>query len=486
MNAHSQVQVPQVGNPYAKDDLIRAYSLPNTGVLHATNLRSSTQTVDTRTPPSAAPSTLEQNVRSLDASIQSPIDQDTICGIMQKQNEITSRLLQQQVSATLPQREMSIFDGDPLQCMYFIRTFEHCVEAKAGTYQDCLYYLEQYTRGQPRELVRSCLHMTPQQGYERAKELLIEHFGNEYTIATAYMDKAFGWPAIKTDDVKALQEFALFLRGCCNAMMEIQYMEEMDIPSNMRQVMMKWPYKLRERWRAKAFGIQEQQGYRATFLDMVSFLENQVKMLSHPLFGDISEARPNTSSQPASRSRPPPRSHISESSFVTNTSATNHTVTSELTTPSTSKESCLYCGEVHPLSRCSELSKISQMEKIGFLKAKGVCFGCLKAGHMNKECRSRLSCDECHQNHPTVLHNQDETPEIPVSSALVSLQAYGYTGAGGQDCTLPIVPVKLKSTKGGKVLQTYALLDPGSTATFCSTGHKGQCFLAYYGARKNC
>jgi len=130
-------------------------------------------------------------------------------------------LVQQQMSAALPQREITTFDGNPLQCTSFIRTFEHCVEEKTSTYQDCLYFLEQYTRGQPRELVRSCLHMTPQQGYQRAKGLLKEHFGNEHKIATTYIHKVFAWPVVKAEDVQALNEFALFLRGCCNAMTEI-------------------------------------------------------------------------------------------------------------------------------------------------------------------------------------------------------------------------------------------------------------------------
>ena len=60
-------------------------------------------------------------------------------------------------------------------------------------------------------MVRSCLHMAPQQGFERAKALLREHFGNEYTIATAYMDKAFGWPAIKSDDVKTIRKTKIII-----------------------------------------------------------------------------------------------------------------------------------------------------------------------------------------------------------------------------------------------------------------------------------
>lgn len=33
---------------------------------------------------------------------------------------------------------------------------------------------------------------------------------------------------------------------------------------------------------------------------------------------------------------------------------------------------------------------------------------------------------------------------------------------------LPVVPVQVKAAKGSQVLQVYALLDLGSTATFCS------------------
>lgn len=63
------------------------------------------------------------------------------------------------------------------------------MESKANK-ADCLYFLEQFTKGQPRELVRSCQHMVPDRGYQLAKELLYEHFGNEYRIAAAYIEKA--------------------------------------------------------------------------------------------------------------------------------------------------------------------------------------------------------------------------------------------------------------------------------------------------------
>ena len=54
---------------------------------------------------------------------------------------------------------------------------------------------------------------------------------------------------------------------------------------------------------------------------------------------------------------------------------------------------------------------------------------------------------------------------MSVDSALMSS---GLTGAGDHDCKLPIVPVQVKSKKGSKIVTTYAFLDPGSTAVFCT------------------
>ena len=50
------------------------------------------------------------------------------------------------------------------------------------------------------------------------------------------------------------------------------------------------------------------------------------------------------------------------------------------------------------------------------------------------------------------------------------MQTSGLTGVGDQDCKLAIVPVRVKSNKGQRSVETYAFLDPGSTASFCTMG----------------
>lgn len=406
-------------------------------------------------------------------------EQNNIYSVMDKQNEITALLIHQQCLSSMPKREIQVFDGDPLQYQTFIKSFEHSIESKNENYRDRLYYLEQYTRGQPREIVRSCLHMDSDRGYRKAKALLQEHFGNEHKIARAYMDKALAWPSIKPDDTKSLQAYTLFLQGCCNAMEDVNYMKELDMPSNMLIIIKKLPYRLRDKWRTVACDFQVKYNQRATFKDVVDFLERQVRILTDPVFGDIKDTPAVSKEIRRFKSQPQPR--IKGSIFAT-------TVTLKENNGKGTKEreglcglkSCLFCEGGHGLDMCSKLEKKTQDEKIAFMRENGICFGCLGKGHLSRDCRKRLTCDICGLKHPRMLHihqrkkemdtQQTETKDTARRSAVASVQTSGLTGAGEDNCKLSIVPVQVKAKKGSAIVQTYAFLDPGSTASFCTVG----------------
>lgn len=142
------------------------------------------------------------------------VTSDGISDVMQRQNEITEMLIKQRNRTQLLHRDVPTFSGDPLSYRSFIRTFEQAIEDKTASQQDRLFYLQQFTRGEPQNLVRSCEHMRPDEGYKEARRLLQQHYRDELQIATAFMNKALQWPQIKTEDRKALNAYALFLIGC--------------------------------------------------------------------------------------------------------------------------------------------------------------------------------------------------------------------------------------------------------------------------------
>lgn len=74
--------------------------------------------------------------------------------------------------------------------------------------------------------------MEPDRCHAKAKTLLQQHFRNEQKIASAYMEKVISCSSVKSDDTSAVGKFCLFLRGCNNAMEEVQYMDELNMPAS--------------------------------------------------------------------------------------------------------------------------------------------------------------------------------------------------------------------------------------------------------------
>lgn len=198
--------------------------------------------------------------------------------------------MKQQRLTTLLLQTITVFKCDPLEYSgVFIKACEHGVESKTESNEDRLSFLEQHTSGQPRELIQSCLHMGPKLGYQTAKNLLKDHFGRDYNVAAMYIDKALRWPTIRADDGEALNAFALVLSSCSNAVVEMKFMEKMNSVANMRSIIYKLPYKLREKWRGVAYDIQETHERRTKFKDLVGFVSMQAKMAVHPLFEELTD-----------------------------------------------------------------------------------------------------------------------------------------------------------------------------------------------------
>lgn len=83
------------------------------------------------------------------------VEMDTkvdLCEVMLKQNNITEMLVKQQRLTNLSQRDVPIFSGDPLEFKPFLRAFDHTIGSKTDNDSDKIYYLEQFTRGEPRDL----------------------------------------------------------------------------------------------------------------------------------------------------------------------------------------------------------------------------------------------------------------------------------------------------------------------------------------------
>ncbi|XP_030214395.1 uncharacterized protein LOC115545409 isoform X1 [Gadus morhua] len=335
-----------------------------------------------------------------------------------------------------------------------------------------LYYLEQFTSGQPRKLVQSCMHMSPQTAFGEAKKQLEWNFGSKVKVTAAFLNKALDWPALKADDGVgvALRSYTFFLRTSYNTTEDAGYLDEMENSSHMKVFVSKLPFRMRESWRMKVCSIREEQKRRVKFRDLLDFLERQVRAAMDPVFCEIQNTRAKATTPPTPKSI----GKAKGSSFATSVAQVPH----QSDTPNVGnagKIQCLFCNDGHILDKCTTFKKKPNKDKITFLQSKGVCFGCLVQGHLSRNCQERLTCRTCSKNHPTVLHIEPKPQNTPadhetqtVSNALVSLDSEGDTGVGSKECSLSVLPVKVRLNKSTKVIETYAFSDPGSSATFCT------------------
>ena len=91
-------------------------------------------------------------------------------------------------------------------------------------------------------------------------------------------------------------------------------------------------------------------------------------------------------------------------------------------------------------------------------------------------CFKKKPCSECHRRHNTLLHAfvDDEVKHHRTKDASTQVQSsFACTNSKSDELTrpitvLPIVPVKVRKKGDDRYIETYALLDSGSTSTFCS------------------
>ena len=372
----------------------------------------------------------------------------------------------------------------------FIRAFENLIENKTLSHSARLYYLVQYTSGEVKELVRSCLAMREDVGYLEAKNLLKKKYGQSYRIANAFVEKLAKGPAIKAEDGDALTRFSTLLSSCRNTLKEIGYLNKVENPDTLKAIVGRLPYGLRQRWRDVADDITENQEREITVEDLNRFVAAKARAANHAVFGDISvQQQPTTPGNARARLKQTPRN---TSSLATNTYSEASSEPPN-THQNQNRRRCPMCDSNHWLSQCIDFKRKSVKERIAFVRLKGLCDNCLVYGHRASACPKPRFCrvTGCNGNHSSFLHprsveqapspssaNQLSTnspPQAPASAEATSSYVQGKKKLVQKDNSSPstatglaVVPVRVQSPDRNEAVTTYAFLDTGSTASFCS------------------
>lgn len=297
------------------------------------------------------------------------------------------KLLEQQqqhiLALTLPQPDLPVFDGDPTRYCDFIRAFENLIKRKTNSPSARLYYLAQYTAGQVKELVSSCLSMQDTRGYREARKLLLERYGQPYKIAAAFVDRLTNDPQLKAEDGPGLKRFSILLTSCKNTLGEISYISKLENPDSMRKIVDRFPFSLKLKWRYTVDSILQREKRDVNLKDIAEFLETRARVANHPIFGKISNDTRRT--DPPGNKR---QSHHNVRNYATQ---------GEQRLPPLADAakkgkmiSCPSCNANHWLSQCDKFKKMNVDERYKFVRMKKLCINCLTPDHFVRDCDSSL------------------------------------------------------------------------------------------------
>ena len=333
--------------------------------------------------------------------------------------------------------------------------------------------------------------------------MLKDRFGNEHDISEAWINKIVTRPDIR--DNKALRDYADDLRNCRETLNTMGKLSEINTGRSLTQIVEKLPWDLRKGWLKRVHHIKTVESKVPTIDDVVKFVAASAEQANDPVFGklvsrdDTSKSRNSAKQQLQPREKQRSTFSVQAQPAPAPPAAVTHQAAPALTSnPRSEKppQACAYCGQAHGLFGCVPWKSLRVADRLNFVLGKQLCVNCLQPGHRARECRRQAVCTVpgCGLKHTKFLHlprtRSDDSPQAnshpnpvvlqpvnhptPTESSQLTPSASSHvtcsaTGAGVSKVALPIVPVRVRQHGGStEDVITYALLDSGSTHSFCS------------------
>lgn len=130
------------------------------------------------------------------------------------------------------------------------------------------------------------------------------------------------------------------------------------------------------------------------------------------------------------------------------------------------KKECLACGSEHDTPKCSKLAAMTVPKRWDWAKETRICFQCLNSKHRRFKCKSKkCGVNECKMPHHALLHAARESaPERETAPEEDVITASTHLAGKSTQVLLKVCPITIKGCNGREI-NTYALLDEGSTIT---------------------
>ena len=154
-----------------------------------------------------------------------------------------------------------------------------------------------YTKGDTKDMVKNCKQLPTEDGFQTAKHLLNERYGDPHRIIAAYRCEIKQWRQIKSRDAAAYQKLQNLLITYENVG-HLQIWNVFDTPSIMFALFSNLPGSARDKWSRKMLTIIQDQRRKPELSNFTKFVDNESLIVSNLLFSKAAadeylEKRPN-------------------------------------------------------------------------------------------------------------------------------------------------------------------------------------------------
>lgn len=345
--------------------------------------------------------------------------------------------------ACLPRIDIEPFVGNPLKYKEFMSVFDETINAASADNRLKLSHLLNCTQGKAKEAISSCTLMGAEKGYEQARTILKERFGSPHTISTLLISDVKNGKPVRTSE--ELLQLSDKLTNAELILKELDMYAEINTQSSMLEISQRLQPHLRYKWRDRAMKIKSKTDKYPEFKEFVSFVKEIAIVSCDPVYGQQQQA---TTAK-----------HVSRPEHK-NRTAYNH-LASANSTLNRSRGECMVCSRPHRLFHCEQFKQLPVKERISVVQKNNLCPNCLLGNHPVEKCFKKSVCSVpgCGKKHTKFIHDDD----VPLGNIIHVNNNSANVMSNESSVLMPIIPIYVNDS-----IQTYALLDTGSSRSFCT------------------
>ena len=283
----------------------------------------------------------------------------------------------QVTNVKLPKLSIKPFGGEITQWISFWDSFKSSIHDNTTLSEiDKFNYLRSFLERSAREAIAGLTLTGP--NYNEAVSILEKRFGNKQQIISRHMELL-----LNLEPVTASYQLRNLRRLYDSVETHVRSLRSLGVDSATYGTLLspvllsKLPQELRL--------IVSRQ---ASNVDLDKLLEEMEKEIDAR---ERAQATQIPSHQPVRKPREPPHSQVL---FSGNSST-----------------SCCYCRKPHLSEACTTIQGLEDRKLA--LRKSGLCFVCLRRGHISRNCRSKLGCSHCGGRHHVSVCTRDTPAEPP-------------------------------------------------------------------------